>query len=201
MIYFLLVVVVSTDSMEKSDMMSDSKGADRSMESSKRKRRKIESGSQTTTAKADGRWRTTAEQQIYSAKLVQAITKVRGNSAPAPAVHPGRAVREAADRALATAAKGRTRWSRAILTSRGGLRMRKRKKATVTGDNRLRKPAARMHVPALRRRVRALGRLVPGCRKVSFQNLLEETTDYIAALQMQVRAMTALAELLTGTGA
>lgn len=58
-----------------------------------------------------------------------------------------------------------------------------------------------MRLPVLQRKVKVLGRLVPGCRKVSFPNLLEETTDYIAALEMQVRAMAALAGLITGAGA
>lgn len=185
--------------MEKSYMVTDSEGGYRSMESNRRKRKKMESGTQ--KVKRGGRWRTEAEQQIYSAKLVEAITKVRRSSAPATAVHRGRAVREAADRVLAAAGKGRTRWSRAIMTSRVGLRLRKRRKVTVTGNNRLRKPAVSKHEPPLKRRVRVLGRLVPGCRKLSFPNLLEEATDYIAALEMQVRAMTALAELLAGTGA
>ncbi|KAL6324018.1 hypothetical protein AAG906_006289 [Vitis piasezkii] len=196
---FLCVETTRSYSMEKSYMVTDSEGGYRSMESNRRKRKKMESGSQ--KVKRGGRWRTEAEQQIYSAKLVEAITKVRRSSAPAAAVHRGRAVREAADRVLAAAGKGRTRWSRAIMTSRVGLRLRKRRKVTVTGNNRLRKPAVSKQEPPLKRRVRVLGRLVPGCRKLSFPNLLEEATDYIAALEMQVRAMTALAELLAGTGA
>lgn len=80
------------------------------------------------------------------------------------------------------------------------IKCRKSKKATVTGYCRSKKVGGRRKLPALKRKVRVLSRLVPGCRKLSLPNLLEETTDYIAALEMQVRAMTALAGLFTGTG-
>lgn len=152
------------------------------------------------------RWKTEAEQLSYSSKLVEALRRVCRN--PPAASTPSRAVREAADRVLATAARGRSRWSRAILSSRLRLMRiarRKMKKKALTG--RFRSKEARVggfrlqerRLPALQRKVRTLGRLVPGCRKVSFPVLLEEATDYIAALEMQVRAMRSLAELLSGS--
>ena len=73
-------------------------------------------------------------------------------------------------------------------------------KTKVTGDNRLKKPVSKKRLPPLQRKVKVLGRLVPGCQKISFPSLLEEDTDYITDLQMQVRAMTVLSELLGGGG-
>ncbi|KAH7666597.1 Tropomyosin domain-containing protein [Dioscorea alata] len=60
------------------------------------------------------RWRTETEQKIYSSKLLEALRRVRSTESPAPTR--SRALRTAADRALAVAARGRTRWSRAILS-------------------------------------------------------------------------------------
>ncbi|XP_010489879.1 PREDICTED: transcription factor bHLH149-like, partial [Camelina sativa] len=113
-----------------------------------------------------------------------------------------REIRETADRVLAASAKGTTRWSRAILASRVRAKLKKHKKAAKksTGNCKSRKAATetnRIKLPAVDRKLKFLGRLVPGCRKVSVPNLLDEATDYIAALEMQVRAMEALAELLT----
>lgn len=180
---------------------------DRSRESKRKKRRKIgpeDSLGQPGSIADPSRWRSESEERIYATKLVDALSKVR--PAPSSPVSGGRAVRETADRVLAVAAKGRTRWSRALLTGRLSLRLsqinkrHRHMKAKVTGDNRLKKPAAKKRLPPLQRKVKALGLLVPGCRKVSFPSLLEEATDYIAALQMQVRAMTVLSELLGGGG-
>ncbi|KAH1089128.1 hypothetical protein J1N35_016385 [Gossypium stocksii] len=162
------------------------------------------------------RWKSEAQQQIYSSKLIQALSQVNlnGNHSSPSAPRRGRAVREAADRALAVAAKGRTRWSRAILTSRVKLKFRKEKgqrsgsvsAATVTGvtgGNRSRKQrfsVLKLKAKSVQRKVKVLGRLVPGCRKQPLPVILEEATDYIAALEMQVRAMSALADLLSGSG-
>ncbi|KAL3638208.1 hypothetical protein CASFOL_017579 [Castilleja foliolosa] len=166
-------------------------------DSSPKKRRRIGSGSR------DGdpcgpRWRTDVEKQIYSSKLVDALRVLRR---PDSAVSASNAVRDTADRVLAVSAKGRTRWSRALLTRRLSLRLsqiqRKHKRAARPGSG-SNKPAVRKKLPLVQKKVRDLGRLVPGCRKVSLPSLLEETTDYIAALEMQVKAMAFIAGLLNG---
>ncbi|KAL5700818.1 hypothetical protein ACHQM5_026225 [Ranunculus cassubicifolius] len=172
------------------------------LESKKKKRKKnpIENKGQST------RWKTPDEHHNYSTKLVEALRQVNRNSSTESSKPPsGRTVREAADRALAFAAKGKTRWSRAILTSRLKLKFKKKKPRMVTGTCRSKKqePAASILMlkgkkqPVLQRKVRVLGRLVPGCQKQSFPVILEEATDYIAALEMQVRTMTALTQLLS----
>lgn len=185
--------------------------SDRSRESSKRKKKKknqIQSQVRDQQNQNHTKWKSQVQQQLYSSKLLQALRQVRlGSSNETP--RRGRAVREAADRALAVAAKGRTRWSRAILTNRLKLKFmkHKRQRVTVTGQNRPKKPKVSIlrlkgkNLPAVQRKVRVLGRLVPGCRKLPLPDILEEATDYIAALEMQVRAMTALTELLSGAGA
>ncbi|CAI0626522.1 unnamed protein product [Linum tenue] len=153
------------------------------------------------------RWRTESQQQIYSSKLIQALSQVQLNPSSPSAPRRGRAVREAADRALAVSARGRSRWSRAILTSRIKLKFRKqqRRRGGGGGISRARKPRVSVlrlrgkSLPAVQRKVRLLGRLVPGCKKEPLPVILEEATDYIAALEMQVRAMTALADLLSGS--
>lgn len=179
-----------------------------SRESKRKKRRKIGDAGEIepVTSLDQSRWRTDTEQQIYSSKLLQALRHVRrSNDNPSP-VNAGRAVRETADRVLAVTAKGRSRWSRAILTGRLSLRLsqinkKHRKSKLNSGNIKSKKPAAKKRLPALQRKVRVLGRLVPGCQKLPFPNLLEETNDYISALQMQIKAMTFLTGLLSAGGA
>jgi hypothetical protein len=181
------------------------------------RKRKRAAGADPAAPAQPSKWRTRREHEIYSSKLLEAIRLVRAGPPSASAAAGGgtaaapprsRAVREAADRALAVAARGRTPWSRAILASR-------RRRLQAAHRARLRAPAsppARHGAPSasaakgaatppLERKAKVLGRLVPGCRKLSFPTLLAETTDYIAALQMQVRAMTALAEALSAVSA
>lgn len=157
-------------------------------------------------------WKSEAQQQVYSSKLLQALRQVRISSDTSPPSAPrrGRAVREAADRVLAVTAKGRTRWSRAILTNKLKLKFMKTNRrqrgavVTATGNGRLKKPRVSIlrlktkNLPAVQRKTHVLGRLVPGCRKQPLPVVLEEATDYIAALEMQVKAMAALANLLSG---
>ncbi|KZV26527.1 hypothetical protein F511_18879 [Dorcoceras hygrometricum] len=163
-------------------------------------------------------WKSDAQQQIYSSKLLQALRQVREGSGSAAHKSAPRRVREAADRVLAATAKGRSRWSRAMLTNRLKLKfmkkhsVSKRQRSVITtisrGSNS--RPTKKTNVkilrlrakslPSVRRKTRVLSRLVPGCRKQPLPVVLEEATDYIAALEMQVRAMTALAELLSVSG-
>ncbi|XP_062213450.1 transcription factor bHLH147-like [Phragmites australis] len=181
-----------------------------------RKRKRSAGGESTAAAPAEAqpfKWRTRRVHEVYSSNLLEAIRFVRAGfssaaAATATATQPrSRAVREAADRALAVAARGRTHWSRAILASR-------RRRLQAVRRARLRNPTSppSRHAPAadaasaqgsgtktppLARKAKVLGRLVPGCRKLPFPALLAEASDYIAALEMQVRAMTALAEALS----
>ncbi|ONI27981.1 hypothetical protein PRUPE_1G115100 [Prunus persica] len=201
--------------------------SDRARDSFRRKKKKKiqakQDHQQQQEAQSHTKWKSEAQQQLYSSKLLQALSQVsinppntantNTNANPSSSSPPrrGRAVREAADRVLAVAAKGRTRWSRAILTSRLKIKFRQHKRqrsaaaASGTGSTRPRKPKFSVYrlkgkgLPAVQKKVRVLGRLVPGCRKQPLPVILEEATDYIAALEMQVRAMSRLAQLLSGS--
>ncbi|XP_075474303.1 transcription factor bHLH149-like [Primulina tabacum] len=173
--------------------MADTSNPDTNSDLSRKKRNKAGSGG-ISRESSRARWRTETEQRIYSSNLIDALRSLR---------HPdSSSVRDAADKVLAVSAKGRTRWSRAILAGRLSFRLsqinRRHKKAAkpVAASK---KPAARNNLPPLQRKVKALSRLVPGCRKLSLPNLLEETTDYIAALEMQVKAMALITGLLNAT--
>ncbi|KMZ74501.1 putative Transcription factor [Zostera marina] len=179
---------------------------DRRAPSSRKRRKPASSSSSSSSASSSTlRWRTESEQKMYSSKLVDALRHVRRRASSPPSLTCTRIVRDAADRALAFGARGRTRWSRAILlSSRRNLKLkvsrRKPKPPSVLPSVPvLAKKTAETVVPLLERKAKVLGRLVPGCRKLSFPALLDETSDYIAALQMQVRAMSALAEILSSS--
>ncbi|KAF7151218.1 hypothetical protein RHSIM_Rhsim02G0003000 [Rhododendron simsii] len=175
---------------------------------SRKKKKALQSASRDQSQNPNGattQWKSESQQQAYSSKLLHALRQVR----PIPAPRRGRAVREAADRVLAVTAKGRTRWSRAILTNRLKLKFMKnnrRQRVVATAVSRSKKPRVSVlrlrckNLPAVHRKARVLGRLVPGCKKEPLPVILEEATDYIAALEMQVRAMSALAELLSISG-
>ncbi|XXG53929.1 hypothetical protein AAC387_Pa03g1940 [Persea americana] len=109
--------------------------------------------------RSQARWRTESEQRSYSSKLLEALQRVRRNppasASAAPA--PSRVVREAADRVLAKAARGRTRWSRSILSSRHRLmKVGRRKKKAVAGSFRSKTGRERVF--------RSIEKRVPGSR-------------------------------------
>ncbi|KAF8089654.1 hypothetical protein N665_0500s0020 [Sinapis alba] len=126
------------------------------------------------------RWRATAAQKVYSLKLYDALQRSRRSTT----------VRDTADKVLAATARGTTRWSRAMLVSR-----HKHTKAASAGRGGGGRRRRKLSVVGYR--VRALGGLVPGCKRTALPELLDETADYIAALEMQVRAMTALTKILS----
>ncbi|CAF2232242.1 BnaA08g06050D [Brassica napus] len=158
-------------------------------------------------------WRSEKQQQIYSTNIIQSLRELRISAAAAdqsPSLPPrggGIAVRDAAYRSLAVTARGRTLWSRAILSKAVKVKLKFRKQnrprysnppPTITGNNRLRKKRATVlrlkakGLPAVQRKVKLLSRLIPGCRKQPLPVVLEETTDYIVAMEMQIRALNAI---------
>ncbi|XP_031499549.1 transcription factor bHLH149-like [Nymphaea colorata] len=161
------------------------------------------------------RWRTGSEQRSYTGRLLRALRSAGRSAASPPGVSPSLIVKEAADSALAITARGQSRWSRAILARwrrrRGKFQWRRLREVSA------RRRAAKMEPspskPEIRRkrkrgqgggggaavgsRLMTLGRLIPGGRKLAAPTLIEEATDYIAALEMQVKVMSALADLLS----
>ena len=145
------------------------------------------------------KWRTPRAQQAYSSKLIQALRLVRTGGTPTCSAS-APAVRDAAYRALAFAARGRSRWSRAILARSRRCRALHCLRARRPPPPRPRKRQQQQQQQqggeteewrpgGLAGRAKVLGRLVPGCRSLSLPALLAEVSDYIAALEMQVRAM------------
>ncbi|PKA46610.1 Transcription factor bHLH150 [Apostasia shenzhenica] len=146
----------------------------------------------------ESKWRRGAQQRIYGRRLLEAI-----RARPADP----RSIKDAADSALALTAGGQTRWSRAVLFGRS----RRRRTVHLKAGGKIRRRQLRRKMvaeasmelpPALRRkkvrdRLRVLSKIVPGCRKLSAPSLLEETADYVAALEMQVKTMRALADALS----
>ncbi|WZZ56926.1 LOW QUALITY PROTEIN: hypothetical protein YC2023_057033 [Brassica napus] len=168
---------------------------DASLES-RQKRRSIsetvkEADSSEINQESSKRWRTNRVQQIYASKLVEALRRIRQISNDGDTRH---------DRP-----SSRRVGSRHDTVEHGGLSHSRPSESEETQngeDNRNSQTEKRyrdreeIKLPAAEKKLKILGRLVPGCRKVTVPNLLDEATDYIAALEMQVRAMESLAELL-----
>ncbi|KAL7002465.1 hypothetical protein U1Q18_003619 [Sarracenia purpurea var. burkii] len=105
--------------------------SDLSRESKQKKRRRIECKDEAEEVEiGKTRWKTEAEQRIYSSKLLEALRQTCRNASSAASASPvaNRAIRETANRVLAVAAKGKTRWSRPILKNRFRLNNNKHKK-------------------------------------------------------------------------
>lgn len=162
------------------------------------------------------RWSTATQERIYGQKLLQALRSLRSTKQAQPQplkmMARSRAIKDAADLALALTAKGQNRWSRAILLSqwqkrklwlKAGGKMRRRTWVGKPGSGRWRKsPRLRPRSGSgekVREKLRVLSRLVPGGPRLSAPTLLEEAADYVAALEMQVKAMRTLAVLLSST--
>ncbi|KAL6883627.1 hypothetical protein ACP4OV_011041 [Aristida adscensionis] len=133
-------------------------------------------------------WRTGTLHKIYGEHLLDALLVMVAVGATQ-----AWAVKQVADFALALTARGQTRWSRAIQLAGGAVDTKANAAATAAssaGRPRSIKVKVKLQLCVLRR-------LVPGCRKLSNNAaLLEETADYVAALEMQVKTMRALADVL-----
>ncbi|PWA48912.1 hypothetical protein CTI12_AA486640 [Artemisia annua] len=144
-------------------------------------------------------WKSKEQQELYRSKLVQALRQIQLSSSPLS----GRVVREAANQVLAMTAKGHTRWSQAILTDKVIRKARRVVVPTMVAKRRFRKRRVGIlrlkskNLLAVQRKARDLRHLVPGCRKQPLSVVLDEVTDYICAVEMQVKAMATLADLFS----
>ncbi|KAJ0233029.1 hypothetical protein HA466_0286920 [Hirschfeldia incana] len=196
------------------DSITRSSGYDQS----RRKRKKKPTSPPPPSLSSVQKWRSEKQQQIYSTNIIQSLRQLQLSAAAAadpsaklapPRGGGGRAVRDAAYRSLAVTARGRTLWSRAILSKAVRVKLKFRKlnrprnsnpttMVSITGSNRLRKKRATVlrlkgkGLPAVQKKVKFLSRLIPGCRKQPLPVVLEETTDYIVAMEMQIRALNAI---------
>ncbi|KAG2263383.1 hypothetical protein Bca4012_014397 [Brassica carinata] len=190
-----------------------------------RRKRKKKQPSPPPSSSSVQKWRSEKQQQIYSTNIIQSLRELRISAAAAdpsaklaPPRGGGRAVRDAAYRSLAVTARGRTLWSRAILSKAVKVKLKFRKQnrprnsnpttmVSITGSNRLRKRRATVlrlkakGLPAVQSKVKLLGRLIPGCRKQPLPVVLEETTDYIVAMEMQIRALNAIISAVSSSSA
>ncbi|KAG6501931.1 transcription factor bHLH149-like [Zingiber officinale] len=143
------------------------------------------------------RWGSSGQQRAYGRRLLDALRATAGCGPLA--------VKASADAALALTARGQSRWSRAILLRRCRSRRKLLRVTGKIGRARTRPAAAAAAVAEAHRvrpdRLQVLRRLVPGCRKLSEQSVLKEAADYVAALEMQVKAMRALAEVFSAARA
>ncbi|XP_038886807.1 transcription factor bHLH147-like [Benincasa hispida] len=197
--------------MASSLILNPVASSERSRDSSRKKKKKKAAREDDRQDQDQIKWKSQAQHQVYSSKLLRALSQVRissPESTPNEMPRRGRAVREASDTVLAMTAKGRSRWSRAILTNRLKLKFRNkhnRQKARVAGNSRTKKPSVSVlrlrgkGLPTVQRKVRLLGRLVPGCRKQPLPVILDEVTDYIPALEMQIRVLSAIVNLVSSS--
>lgn len=152
-------------------------------------------------------WKSKDQQELYRSKLIQALRQIQLGSSP---ISGGHVVREAANQVLAMTTKGHTRWSQAILTNKvirkaikHNLRQRRVVVPTMVAKRRFRKPRVGIlrlkskNLSAVQRKACDLRHLVPGCRKQPLSVVLDEVTDYICAVEMQVKVMATLADLFS----
>ncbi|CAF2073004.1 hypothetical protein HID58_042213 [Brassica napus] len=204
--------------MEYISPLTNHPTAGSSYDQSRRKRKKkptSPSPSHSSSQSLVQKWRSEKQQQIYSTNIIQSLRELRISAATDASgkLSPrggGIAVRDAAYRSLAVTARGRTLWSRAILSKAVKVKLKFRKHnrlrtsnppptvVSITGNSRLKKKRATVlrlkgkGFTAVQRKVKLLSRLIPGCRKQPLPVVLEETTDYIVAMEMQIRALNAI---------